>query len=125
MLPTTVRGSAESAESREKVQSADEEPGLTEAVTPAIEKESPKKHLGAGALMLSESGYPGRNEGDVETGGCTPSKTCTDMFEACQEKGLPCNRLIDPKKTLCAICLENCTAKNPYKYSECYKCGFE
>ena len=52
-------------------------------------------------------------------------KSCTDMFDACQDKGHPCTRQIEPKKTLCAFCLSDCKANRPYKYSECYSCGFE
>src|SRR5262249_13309324 len=50
------------------------------------------------------------------------TKTCTDMYEACQNKGRPCTREIDPGKTLCAICLDDCRANRPYKYNECYSC---
>jgi hypothetical protein len=52
-------------------------------------------------------------------------KTCTDMYVACRDKGKPCTRQIDPGMTLCAYCRDDCQAKRPYKYSECYKCGFE
>ncbi|HTN90586.1 MAG TPA: hypothetical protein VL242_43230 [Sorangium sp.] len=47
--------------------------------------------------------------------GCTPSKTCTDMYVDCVDKGYPCTRLIESKKTLCAICQRNCINKLPYK----------
>lgn len=53
------------------------------------------------------------------------TKSCTDMYEACQDKGKPCTREIDPGKTLCAFCLDDCQANRPYKYSECRSCGFE
>ena len=53
------------------------------------------------------------------------SKTCTDMYVACTDKGMPCTRFINPKYSLCAICRDDCDADRPYKYSECYKCGFE
>jgi hypothetical protein len=53
------------------------------------------------------------------------SKTCTDMFVACDDMGLPCNREIEYKKSLCAVCQRDCVDKRPYKYDECYKCGFE
>ncbi len=55
----------------------------------------------------------------------TPAKTCTDMFDACHDKGKPCTREIDPGLTLCAICRDDCQAKRSYKFSECYSCGFE
>ena len=53
------------------------------------------------------------------------SKTCTDMYVACTDKGMPCTRFIDHGNSLCAICRDNCQANKPYKFSECYKCGFE
>jgi hypothetical protein len=53
------------------------------------------------------------------------SRTCTDMYVACMDKGIPCTRHIEWKKSLCAICQNDCQANRPYKYSECYKCGFE
>jgi hypothetical protein len=53
------------------------------------------------------------------------SKTCTDMYVACTDMGMPCTRHIEWKKSLCAICLNDCQANRSYKYSECYKCGFE
>jgi hypothetical protein len=84
-----------------------DDPGLPE--TPACEADS---HVG----------------GKWISGGCTPRKaTCAEMFDACQDKGLPCTRVIEGKKTLCAFCLMDCTAtpKRPYKYDECYKCGFD
>jgi len=56
---------------------------------------------------------------------CEKKRTCTDMYEACQGKGLPCTREIDAGMTLCGICLNDCLANRPYKYSECYKCGYE
>jgi hypothetical protein len=63
--------------------------------------------------------------GDPLGGGCNPTPTCTEMFTACQDKGLPCTKQIEPKKTLCAFCLEDCNAKRSYRYSQCYSCGFE
>lgn len=57
--------------------------------------------------------------------GCTPERSCTDMYVDCQEKGPSCIRQVTPKKTLCAYCRDDCQAKEPYKYSECYQCGFE
>ncbi|MGK3959301.1 hypothetical protein WMF38_40430 [Sorangium sp. So ce118] len=90
----------------------------------------PTESVGAGD-------YPNNGEEDEEggeevgsaqlemAGACSPSKTCTDMFEACQDKGYPCTREIEYKKTLCAICQRNCINKHPYKYPECYECGFE
>ncbi|MEO5729100.1 MAG: hypothetical protein ABI134_09490 [Byssovorax sp.] len=53
------------------------------------------------------------------------SKTCTDMYDACMDKGLPCTRHIDRGNSICAICRRSCQASKPYKSSECYKCGFE
>ncbi len=55
---------------------------------------------------------------------CTTSRSCTDMFVACQDKGMPCTRKIEWKKTLCEYCRDDCQNKRPYKYDECYKCGF-
>ena len=52
-------------------------------------------------------------------------KACVRMFDACQEKGPPCDKQIDNGKTLCAFCLDNYIGKREYKYSECYQCGFE
>jgi hypothetical protein len=53
------------------------------------------------------------------------ARSCTDMFDACWDKGWPCTRQIEWKKTLCAICRDDCQAKRPYHYSECYLCGFQ
>jgi hypothetical protein len=53
------------------------------------------------------------------------SKTCTDMYVACTDKGVPRTRDIDTGYSLCTFCRDDCHAKRPYKYSECYKCGFE
>ena len=53
------------------------------------------------------------------------SKTCTDMYVACMDKGMPCTRHIDPGYSLCTYCRDDCDANRPYKYNECYKCGFE
>lgn len=49
--------------------------------------------------------------------------SCTDMYTACQGKGSPCTKNIGGK-TLCAYCLDNCLKKEPYKFSQCYSCGF-
>ncbi|WP_437303258.1 hypothetical protein [Sorangium sp. So ce388] len=90
----------------------------------------PTESAGAGDFPNNGEGDEGGDE-DVGSaqlemaGACSPSNTCTDMFEACQAKGYPCTRLIDSKKTLCAICQRNCINKHPYKYAECYECGFE
>jgi hypothetical protein len=53
------------------------------------------------------------------------SRTCTDMYVACMDKGMPCTRDIDTGYSLCTFCRDDCQAKRPYKYSECYQCGFE
>ncbi|WP_437731941.1 hypothetical protein [Sorangium sp. So ce1335] len=71
------------------------------------------------------------NGGDVGSGateemaGCTPDKTCTDMYVDCEDKGYPCTRVIDGGKSLCAICRRDCQLKKRYTYDECYRCGFE
>jgi hypothetical protein len=57
-------------------------------------------------------------------GACAASQTCTDMYVACQDKGYPCTRVIEGSLSLCGVCRRDCQKKNPYKYSECYKCGF-
>lgn len=38
--------------------------------------------------------------------------------------GGTCTRQIDRKKTLCSSCQDSCLAGKPYKYAECYQCGF-
>ena len=54
------------------------------------------------------------------------SKTCTDMYVACKDiKRMPCNRDIDSGYSICAHCRDDCQANRPYKFSDCYKCGFE
>ena len=53
------------------------------------------------------------------------SKTCTDMYVACTDKGMPCARDIDTGYSVCTYCRDDCDANRPYKYKECYKCGFE
>lgn len=57
--------------------------------------------------------------------GCAPDRSCTDMYVDCREKGSSCNRQIDVGKTLCEFCRDDCASKRPYKYTECYSCGFE
>jgi len=53
-------------------------------------------------------------------------RSCTDMFTACQDKGWPCTRRVDVYgTTLCRACQKDCLANNPYKFSDCYICGFE
>ena len=71
----------------------------------------------------SESAYAAYKSCHVN---CTQmSKTCTDMYEACQARGLPCTRHIGRGNSLCALCREDCQANDPYRFNECYKCGFE
>jgi len=53
------------------------------------------------------------------------SNTCTDMYVACTDKGMPCTRHIDHGNSLCSMCREDCQANVPYRFNECYKCGFE
>lgn len=136
MLPTTVMGSAERTETAvetsaplEEGRSADQRPALTEAAAPAIEKERPTENLGAGASELSGSGYHGGNGGEVETGGCTPSKTCADMFDACQDidgkctKGYPGCDVYG--STSCVSCRAACQARTAYPPAcKCSSCGF-
>jgi len=52
------------------------------------------------------------------------NKTCTDMYEACIDKGWPCIRQVEGGMTLCAHCRRDCKANRPYKFSDCYTCGF-
>jgi len=80
--------------------------------------------LGVGGGCDTSGGGAGGGGGAVPAAGCTPSRTCLDMFEACQDKGYPCTREIEYKKTLCEYCRDDCKKDRPYKYSECYKCGF-
>ena len=87
---------------------------------------------GAGGGIITPAGVGGFGEVPPEpqdaaepTAGCAPDRTCTDMFDACQDKGHPCTREIDWGMTLCAICRDDCQGKRSYKYAECYKCGFE
>jgi hypothetical protein len=70
------------------------------------------------------SGDVGGGGGDYPAAGCSPTRTCTDMFEACQDKGKPCTRVIEGSSTLCGLCLRDCADSRPYRYAECYKCGF-
>jgi hypothetical protein len=56
--------------------------------------------------------------------GCTPVHDCTEMYEKCRDMGRPCTRPIG-HRSLCDYCREDCQAKRPYKYSECYGCGFD
>lgn len=77
-----------------------------------------------GPAALSGSRTRGSSGESIRIG-CVLGKTCTDMFVECKEKGGSCNRQIDVGKTLCAFCLDDCRSKRPYKYSECYQCGFE
>lgn len=76
-----------------------------------------------GALSEAQCNEPPSNA--CPQGGCTPTRTCLDMFEACRERRKPCTREIDYGKTLCEFCRDDCYSKRPYKYSECYKCGFD
>jgi hypothetical protein len=71
------------------------------------------------------SGDVGGGGGDYPAAGCTPTRTCDDMYEACREKRkYPCNKNMGGM-TLCAACLDDCNHKRPYKFSECYTCGFD
>ncbi len=76
-----------------------------------------------GALSEAQCNEPPDNACPQD--GCTPSRSCTDMFVACQDKGKPCTREIEWKKTLCEYCRDDCYHKRPYGRAECYKCGFD
>jgi hypothetical protein len=52
-----------------------------------------------------------------------PPRSCTDMYEGCEDKKGRCTREIDEGKTLCAFCLDDCRSGRPYKYRECYGCS--
>jgi hypothetical protein len=78
---------------------------------------------GAGGAACDTSGAGGAG-GAFPSAGCTPSLSCGEMYSSCQDMGYPCNRKIEPGKTLCGICNLDCAAKRPYTYTECYKCGF-
>ena len=56
---------------------------------------------------------------------CTSSRNCTDMFVDCKEKKYPCTKQVEGGKTLCVQCQDDCLKNKPYKFSECYKCGFD
>ena len=56
---------------------------------------------------------------------CIASGRCLDMFVACQDKGLPCTRVIEGSLTLCGVCRRDCQNNQPYTFSECYKCAFK
>jgi hypothetical protein len=81
---------------------------------------------GGGGDVGGGGGDVGGGGGDYLGGGCTPTplRTCTDMFDACQDKGKPCTRVIEGSSTLCGLCLRDCADSRPYRYAECYKCGF-
>lgn len=80
--------------------------------------------LGLGACEASGGGGAG-GDGEIPAAGCTPSRSCSDMFEACHDKGKPCTRIYEGSMTLCGVCRRDCQAKKPYTTSECYKCGFD
>jgi hypothetical protein len=79
--------------------------------------------LGDGAGGGAGCGGAG-GDGAVPAAGCALYRSCTDMFEACHDKGKPCTRIVQGSMTLCGVCLKDCLDKKPYHYSECYKCGF-
>ena len=87
--------------------------------------------LACGKIIKDDAQYKTCAEGAYAAykschGNCLQmSKTCTDMFVACQARGMPCTRHIDHGYSLCTYCRDDCDADRPYKYSECYKCGFE
>ncbi|AUX34733.1 MULTISPECIES: hypothetical protein [Sorangium] len=90
----------------------------------------PTGSAGAGDYPHNDEGEEAGAEeiGSAElamAGSCSPSKTCTDMFVNCQDKGWPCTRIIEGRKTLCAICRRDCQLEKSYSYRECYDCGFE
>ncbi|WP_438005066.1 hypothetical protein WME89_40980 [Sorangium sp. So ce321] len=93
--------------------------------------EIPTESVGAGDYPSNGADDEPENEevGSAQlemAGSCSPSKTCTDMFVDCQDKGGSCTRLVDRwGTTLCRACQEDCLAKIPYRYTDCYKCGFE
>jgi hypothetical protein len=87
----------------------------------------PTESVGAGDYL--RDGDEGEG-GDEEVGsaslamaGCTPVHECTEMYEKCRDMGRPCTRPIG-HRSLCDYCREDCQDKRPYKYSECYECGF-
>jgi hypothetical protein len=81
-----------------------------------VENEAQRKTCAEGAYAVYKSCH----------GNCLQmSKTCTDMYEACQDRGMPCTRHIGRGNSLCALCREDCQANDPYQFNECYKCGFE
>ncbi|XXT18970.1 hypothetical protein WME94_52975 [Sorangium sp. So ce429] len=57
-------------------------------------------------------------------GSCSPVHPCTEMYEKCEDKRGRCTREIDYGRTLCDYCRDDCQDKRPYKYNECYQCGF-
>ncbi|XYH95091.1 hypothetical protein ACMHYB_45995 [Sorangium sp. So ce1128] len=88
----------------------------------------PTESVGAGD-------YPNNGESgdeDEEVGsesfelmaGCTPLNKCTLMYEECVAKGYRCTRLVEGGKTMCVICQDNCWKGEPYKFRQCYECGF-
>lgn len=57
-------------------------------------------------------------------GSCSPVHPCTEMYEKCEGKKGRCTREIDWGRTLCDYCREDCQDERPYRFSECYQCGF-
>ncbi|WP_438023577.1 hypothetical protein [Sorangium sp. So ce233] len=91
----------------------------------------PTESVGAGDYPNNgeEGEVGGEDVGSAQlemAGSCSPSKTCTDMYVDCIDKGWPCTRQWDVYGTkLCAVCRRDCQVKKPYSTSECYDCGFE
>jgi hypothetical protein len=74
-----------------------------------------------GALSEAQCNEPPDNA--CPQGGCTPDETCLDMYDKCRAKGQPCTRNINGM-SLCAYCQDDCLHDKPYKFRNCYDCGF-
>jgi hypothetical protein len=74
------------------------------------------------ALSMDQCNAPDDSSPPPCSGNVCP-RTCTDMFVTCQNKGMPCTRVINWGATLCRICQVSCIAKAAYR-PECYSCGF-
>ncbi|MGK3995450.1 hypothetical protein [Sorangium sp. So ce1024] len=84
----------------------------------------PTESVGAGDYLRDGEDEEVGSEAFELMAGCTPLNKCTEMFEKCQQKGYPCTRRVEGKKTMCAICQDNCWNGEPYKFRQCYDCGF-
>lgn len=96
----------------------------------------PTETIGAGDYLRDGEEDEAEEREDVDSdslalmAGCSPAKTCTDMFVECQAIGGKCVTGYPGcdkyGKTSCGRCLEACNDDKPYPPEcRCRSCGFQ